>query len=70
MSKLKEKTYKNSPKGRSEIPNCSGSYVLLDNYGKKIYEGITDNLNIRIKEHHYDKSKDFSYIKINRNGKK
>lgn len=63
-SKLREKTFKNSPKGRSEIPNRSGSYILLDKRGKKIYEGITNNLKRRIKEHHYDKSKDFSYIKI------
>lgn len=65
---MRERTFKNSYKGRSEIPNCSGSYVLLDIHGKKIYEGITKNLNIRIKEHYYDKSKDFRFIKV-RTGK-
>ncbi len=66
--KLKEKTFRNSPKGRSELPNCSGSYTLLDKHGKKIYEGTTNNLKRRIKEHHYDKSKEFSYIRIKRDG--
>jgi len=34
---------------------------------KKVYEGMADNLSVKIKEHQYDKSKDFSYIKIKRN---
>lgn len=67
--KLKEKTFKNSPKGRSEIPEKAGSYILLDKNGKGIYDGVTDNLKRRIKEHYYDKSKHFSYIRIKR-GKK
>ncbi len=61
---MREKTFKNSPKGRSEIPEKAGSYILLDKEGKGIYEGMTDNLKRRIKEHHYDKSKEFSYIRI------
>lgn len=60
------KDYKNSPKGRLEIPERSGSYSLLDKCGKEIYMGMADNLKRRIKEHHYDKSKSFSYIRINK----
>ena len=65
---MREKTFKNSPKGRSEIPEKAGSYVLLDKRGKEIYEGMTDNLKRRIKEHYYDKTKNFSYIRIKRDG--
>ncbi len=65
---MREKTFRNSPKGRSEIPEKAGSYILLDKEGKGIYEGMTDNLKRRIKEHHYDKLKHFSYIRIKKDG--
>lgn len=56
------KTYKNTPKGRSELPSKPGTYNLKNRNGETIYTGMTKNLNRRIKEHHYDKSKHFSYI--------
>lgn len=58
------KTYKNTPKGRSEIPKKSGAYNLRNKKGVVIHTGITTNLKRRIKEHHYDKSKKFTYITI------
>ena len=58
------KTYKNSPKGRSEIPAKPGTYNLRNRNGKVIYTGMTNDLKRRIKEHHYDKSKHFTYITI------
>jgi len=61
---MREKTFKNSPKGRSEIPRRGGEYTLLDKRGNEIYRGRTNNLRRRIKEEHYDKTKSFSYIKI------
>ena len=60
----KGKTYKNTPKGRSELPTKRGEYDLKNRKGEVIYKGKTKNINRRIKEHHYDKSKDFSYITI------
>ena len=66
---MREKTFKNSPKGRSEIPVRSGEYDLLDNRGNTVRTGRSNNLKRRIKEEHYDKSINFSYIKI-RYGKK
>ena len=56
--------YRNTPKGRAEIPNCSCIYTLLDKNGKEVYNGETNNLNVRIKEHHYDKTKSFKFIII------
>ena len=56
------KTYKNTPKGRSELPSKPGTYNLKNRNGETIYTGMTKNLNRRIKEHYYDKSKHFSYI--------
>ncbi len=66
MSELKEKTFKNSPKGRSEIPAKSGEYELLDKRGNIIPNGHgeTNNLKRSVKEAHYDKTKTFSYIRI------
>lgn len=58
------KTYKNTPKGRSELPSKSGAYNLKNRNGETIYTGTTKNLYKRIKGHHYDKSKNFSYITI------
>ncbi len=58
------KSYKNTPKGRSELPSRSGAYILKNRKGKKVYQGDTDNIKRRINEHHYDKSKRFSYITV------
>ena len=58
------KTYKNTSKGRKEIPSVSGTYNLKNREGKTIYTGMTKNLNRRIREHHYDKFKRFSYVSI------
>ena len=69
---MREKTFKNSPKGRFEIPEKSGEYMLLDGHGNNVYWGCYGgwnravNLKERIKEHHYDKSKQFKFIKIRR----
>jgi hypothetical protein len=64
VSELREKTFKNTPKGRSEIPEKEGEYVLLDGFGNEVYRNRTNNFKRRIKEHHYDMSLHFSYIKI------
>ena len=61
---MREKTFRNTPKGRSEIPEKPGKYILLAKFGNEVYYGRTNNLRRRIKEEHYDKSKVFSYIKI------
>lgn len=58
------KTYPNTPKGRRQIPSKPGSYVLKDRNDKTLYYGETKNLNRRIKEHHYDKSKHFSLVSV------
>ena len=58
------KSYKNSPKGRSELPSQPGAYILKNRKGKTIYQGETDNIKRRINEHHYDKSKQFSFITV------
>lgn len=58
------KTYKNTPKGRSEIPIQPGAYNLRKRNGEVIYTGMTSNLKRRITEHHYDRKKRFSYITI------
>ncbi len=63
MLKLR-KTYKNTPKGRSELPSKQGEYHLKNRKGEVIYTGKTKNISRKIKEHHYDKSKDFAYITI------
>ncbi len=59
---MREKTFKNTPKGRSEIPEKVGEYDLLDNRGNIIRSGRTNNLKRRIKEEHYCYK--FSFIKI------
>jgi len=58
------KTYKNTSKGRSVIPAKPGTYNLRDRNGEVIYEGLTNNLKRRIKEHHYDRSTHFSYVTV------
>lgn len=58
------KNYKNTPKGRSELPSQPGAYILKNRNGKTIYQGETDNIKRRINEHHYDKSKHFSFITV------
>ena len=62
----KPKFYKNSPKGRSEIPAEAGIYTLIrQGYGEVYIPNMySNNLKRRIKEYHYDKNKNFSYIKI------
>jgi len=62
--KRREKRFKNTPMGRSKIPERAGEYDLLDNRGNIIYSGRANNLKRKIKEEHYDKTKIFSYIKI------
>ena len=64
---MREKTFKNSPKGRSEIPGRVGEYMLLDIHGKNIHGDTygwkrTENLKVRIKDEHYTYV--FKYIKI------
>lgn len=66
---MREKTFNNTPNGRSRIPERSGEYILLGRFGNEIYNGRTNNLRRKIKEEHYDKTKCFSFIKI-RYGKK
>jgi len=46
------------------IPNKSGAYNLRDRNGKVIYTGMTNDLNRRVKEHHYEKSKHFASVSI------
>ncbi len=58
------KTYGNTPKGRFEIPKKPGAYNLRNKRGVVIYTGMTNNLKRRIKEHSYDKSKQFTSITI------
>ena len=58
------KKYSNTPKGRREIPSKPGSYALKTRSGKSLYYGETKDLNRRIKEHHYDKTKHFSNVAI------
>ena len=64
---MREKTFKNSPKGRSEVPERVGEYMLLNAYGENIHSNVcgwekTSNLKIRIKDEHYVHG--FKYIKI------
>ena len=64
---MREKTFKNSLKGRSEIPGRVGEYMLLDIHGKNIHDDTygwkrTENLKVRIKDEHYTYV--FKYIKI------
>lgn len=56
------KTYKNTSMGRSKIPAKPGTYNLRSRNGEVIYTGLTNNLKRRIKEHHYDRSSQFSYV--------
>ena len=61
---MREKTFKNTPMGRSRIPEKPGEYILLGKFGNEVSIGRTDNLRRRIKEEHYDKTRIFSFIKI------
>ena len=58
------KTYSNTPKSRREIPSKPGSYTLKTRGDKALYYGETNDLNRRIKEHHYDTTKHFSKVSI------
>ncbi len=58
------KTYSNTKKGRTSIPSTPGAYTLKDQKGNPKYQGMTKNLNRRIKEHHYDKSKHFAKASV------
>lgn len=59
-----KKTYSNTNKSRNQIPKKPGAYNLKNRQGKTTYTGMTKNLNRRIKEHHYDKSKHFTSVTI------
>ena len=59
-----KKTYSNTKKSRREIPKSPGAYNLRNKSGKVVYTGMTKNLNRRIKEHHYDKTKHFASVSI------
>ncbi|KKM67670.1 hypothetical protein LCGC14_1468700, partial [marine sediment metagenome] len=63
---MREKQFKNSPKGRSEIPRRAGEYMLLGKFGDVVNNDWqrTNNLSRRIKEEHYARHGEFSYIKI------
>ena len=63
---VKKKIFKNTPKGRLEIPEKAGKFRLLDGHGNNILDGwrCTKNLRNRIKECHYDKTKQFKYIEV------
>lgn len=63
MKNLK-KTYPNTKKSRNQIPKSPGVYNLKNRQRKTVYTGMTKNLNQRIKEHHYDKSKHFTHVAI------
>ncbi len=63
MKNLK-KTYTNTKKSRNEIPKSPGVYNLKNRQGQTVYTGMTKNLNRRINEHHYDKSKHFARVAI------
>ncbi len=58
------KTYNNTKKGRNSIPAAPGAYTLKNRKNKATYQGMTKNLNRRIKEHHYDKTKPFATVSI------
>ncbi|MFX1394821.1 MAG: GIY-YIG nuclease family protein [Promethearchaeota archaeon] len=58
------KTYPNTKKSRNLIPKKPGAYNLKDKSGKVVYTGMTKDLNRRVKEHHYDKSKHFASVSI------
>ena len=58
------KKYPNTKKSRNQLPEEPGGYNLKNRQGKTIYTGMTNNLNRRVKEHHYDKSKQFSSVTI------
>ena len=60
---MKEKTFRNSPKGRNKLPEKEGKYILLDKFGNEIQEWeYAINLKKRIKDKHYCKK--FSFIKL------
>ncbi len=54
------KSKPNTKKGRSSAPESPGVYRLKAKDGKTNYEGSTNNLQRRIKEHHRDPNKHFS----------
>ena len=58
------KSYPNTKKGRSELPKIAGAYNLKNRQGTTVYTGMTKNLNQRIKQHHYDKSKHFTSVSV------
>lgn len=62
----KPKFYKDSPKGRHEIPSKAGIYTLIRQGYGEVYtpDTYSSNLNRRIREHHYDKNKNFTHVKI------
>jgi len=60
----RSKVYKNSPKGRLELPEIECEYELLNVRGEIVLEGHSNNIRATIKEHHYDKTKEFSFIRI------
>ncbi len=62
--KILKKTYSNTKKSRSQIPRSPGAYNLKNRQGQTVYTGMTKNLNRRIKEHHYDKTKQFTRVAI------
>jgi excinuclease UvrABC nuclease subunit len=59
-----KKTYKNTKKSRNQLPKSPGAYNLKNRQGKTFYTGMTKDLNRRVKEHHYDKSKHFDRVTI------
>lgn len=58
------KIYSNTKKSRSEIPKKPGAYNLKNRKSETVYTGMTNNLKRRIKEHHYDKSKQFASVTV------
>lgn len=57
-------SYPNTKKGRVGIPKTAGAYNLKNRQGKTVYTGMTKNLNQRIKQHHYDKTKHFTSVSV------
>lgn len=52
----------NTPKGRNSLKEIPGAYTLKGKNGEDRYHGHTNNLQRRIKEHHWDKKKRFSLV--------
>ena len=68
---MREKTFKNTPMGRSKIPEKPGEYILLDIRGQDVHDDYcrwikTDNLKRKIKEVHYNYNlnKKIKFIRI------